>query len=1169
MAKLEQLIPGNKVNGLTPDGSSAIVEKIDFYGTDAAQVIYRDGAGIVREKLLYRADEANLNIVEAAMPWSFDADGDLLRLASEAYRIRLAHIFDPFVAIETSLIRPLPHQITAVYGEMLNRHPLRFLLADDPGAGKTIMAGLLFKELMLRGDLERCLIIPPGSLVEQWQDELDQKFGLHFDILTRDSFEAARTGNPFEEKNFCIARLDQLSRNEEYQEKLLKAPEWDLIVVDEAHKMSASWFGNELKRTARYRLGMKIGSHTRHLLLMTATPHNGHEADFQAFLALIDTDRFEGKFNEGVHTSDPSDMMRRLVKEELLTFEGKPLFPERRAYTVAYDLSDEEAALYNAVTEYVRDEMNRAERFADEDNQRRVNVGFALTILQRRLASSPRAIHRSLERRLQKLQERLAEEKLLAHGEKLAKKPAIPKITPDWLDDLEDAPEEEVTETEDVILDQATAAATIQELEIEIETLVHLEQQARWVMQSETDTKWTELRTILDHELMVDQEGNRRKLLIFTEARDTLEYLQERIASYLGQSEAVAVIHGGVKREWRRNIIKAFNQDKNLKVLVANDAAGEGVNLQRSHLMVNYDLPWNPNRLEQRFGRIHRIGQTEVCHCWNLIAHETREGAVYTRLLEKLETERKALGGKVYDVLGKLFEKDPLRDLLVSAIRYGDDPEVKAKLDQVIDGAVDRQHVLKLLEDRALVQNSLTPEQVNAVREEMERARTRRLHPHFVQSFFLEAFKRLGGQIAARESDRFEILRVPPAVRDRDRLIGTGAAVRKTYERITFHKDRVDQTPAAEFVYPGHPLMDSVTDLILEQYKPLLRRGAILVDDNDDGDQPRLLFFLEQSIQDGRVDRHGNSRVISRAMHFVEANHEGELSVAGAAPYLDYRAIHDDELELVSDVFESDWLKREWEKRILAYAIAESVPAHLENVKAQKLPLLQKTEEEITARLRKEINLWDARAEDLRLKEQAGKKTKLSARNAEQRAEDLLERLERRRKELDVQRMIAGQPPQVKGGILIIPRGMIAKASGDETDQQQSLDAAARKAVELAAMNAVFAAERKLGRKPRDVSAQRGIGYDIESRNPDTGDLFFIEVKGKGAGKNEVTLTRTELFASRNHPERWRLALVVVDGENVTEPRYLIGHTFAEPDFAESQRTYKFDRLLADASKPE
>jgi superfamily II DNA or RNA helicase len=246
-------------------------------------------------------------------PWSFDGDGDLLRLVSEAYRINLAWLFDPYVAITTSIIEPLPHQISAVYEEMLPRQPMRFLLADDPGAGKTIMAGLLIKELKVRGDLERCLIISPGSLTDQWQDELAEKFGLNFEILTGDMIHAARTANPFDQKDFLIARMDQLSRNEDLQEKLKAAPEWDLVVVDEAHRMSGHVFGTEIKLTKRYHLGRLVGGHCRNFLLMTATPHNGKEEDFQIFMALLDGDRFEGRYRDGVHTADPSDLMRRMV----------------------------------------------------------------------------------------------------------------------------------------------------------------------------------------------------------------------------------------------------------------------------------------------------------------------------------------------------------------------------------------------------------------------------------------------------------------------------------------------------------------------------------------------------------------------------------------------------------------------------------------------------------------------------------------------------------------------------------------------------------------------------------------------------------------------------------------------------------------------------------------
>ncbi len=402
MSKLEDLKVNASVRGVLPDSLVTIVS-VQWYGSEALELTYKTPVGRVANELLYRHDEARLEIVEVGRPWSFDGDGALFRLVSEAQRIRLAHLFDPVLAVHTSIVDPLPHQITAVYEQMLPRQPLRFLLADDPGAGKTIMAGLLIKELIARGDLQRCLIVCPGSLAEQWQDELYRRFHLPFEILTNDKLEAARTGNWFLETNLVIARLDKLSRNEDVQLKL-QTPDcrWDLVVCDEAHKMSATVFGGETKYTKRYRLGQLLSTLTRHFLLMSATPHNGKEADFQLFMALLDGDRFEGRFRDGVHVADVSDLMRRMVKESLLKFDGTPLFPERIAYTVPYKLSNEEANLYKSVTDYVRDEFDRAE--ALENDKRAGTVGFALTILQRRLASSPEAIYQSLRRRRERLE---------------------------------------------------------------------------------------------------------------------------------------------------------------------------------------------------------------------------------------------------------------------------------------------------------------------------------------------------------------------------------------------------------------------------------------------------------------------------------------------------------------------------------------------------------------------------------------------------------------------------------------------------------------------------------------------------------------------------------------------------------------------------------------------
>ncbi len=648
---LEQLQPNAAIRGILPDALVTVVS-VQWYGSEALELTYKTANGRVANELLYRHDEPRLELVEQGRPWSFDGDGALFRLVSEAQRIRLAHLFDPVLAVHTSVVEPLPHQITAVYEFMLPRQPLRFLLADDPGAGKTIMAGLLMKELIARGDLHRCLVVCPGSLAEQWQDELYRRFHLPFEILTNDKLEAARTGNWFMETNLVIARLDKLSRTEDVQQKL-QAPDcrWDLVVCDEAHKMSATTFGGEIKYTKRYRLGQLLSTLTRHFLLMTATPHNGKEEDFQLFMALLDGDRFEGRFRDGVHVADVSDLMRRMVKENLLKFDGTPLFPERIAYTVPYKLSDAEAHLYKAVTDYVREEFNRADSL--ENDKRAGTVGFALTILQRRLASSPEAIYQSLRRRRERLESRLREMEVLQRGGQVAPVVAatVPTLDAEDVEDLEDAPDNEVEAAEEEILDQATAARTIVELKAEIETLKGLESLALAVRRSGTDTKWRELANVLDEIFTSAAIANRvseptapygagkippptpsphQKLIVFTEHRDTLNYLESRITTLLGRKEAVVIIHGGIGREDRMKVQESFKHDPEVQVLLATDAAGEGINLQRAHLMVNYDLRWNPNRIEQRFGRIHRIGQTEVCHLWNLVAEETREGTQRT-----------------------------------------------------------------------------------------------------------------------------------------------------------------------------------------------------------------------------------------------------------------------------------------------------------------------------------------------------------------------------------------------------------------------------------------------------------------------------------------------------------------------------------------------------------
>ena len=1198
--RLEELQPNAALRGIVPDALVTVVN-VQWFGSEALELTYKTADGKVANELLYRHDEPRLEIVEKGRPWSFDGDGALFRLVSEAQRIRLAHLFDPVLAVHTSVVEPLPHQVTAVYEHMLPRQPLRFLLADDPGAGKTIMAGLLIKELIARGDLQRCLIVCPGSLAEQWQDELYRRFHLPFEILTNDKLEAARTGNWFLETNLVIARLDKLKRNEDVQQKL-QAPDcrWDLVVCDEAHKMSASAFGGEIKYTKRYRLGQLLSTLTRHFLLMTATPHNGKEEDFQLFMALLDGDRFEGKFRDGVHSADVSDLMRRMIKEGLRKFDGTPLFPERIAYTLPYRLSAQEEALYSAVTEYVRNEFNRAE--ALENDKRAGTVGFALTILQRRLASSPEAIYQSLRRRRERLESRLRELELLQRAGQAA--PIVPITAPSLdaedVDDLDEAPENEVEAAEEEILDQATAARSIAELRIEIETLRTLEAQALVVRRSGTDTKWTELSGLLGEIFTPEGIGNHvaeadapygsgqipppkpspyQKLVIFTEHRDTLNYLEERITRYLGRKEAVVIIHGGTGREDRLKVQEAFKYDPTVQVLLATDAAGEGINLQRAHLMVNYDLPWNPNRLEQRFGRIHRIGQTEVCYLWNMVADDTREGDVYRKLLEKLEQARQALGGQVFDVLGKLaFETDgrvkTLRDLLIEAIRYGELPETRAYLTTVLDIALDKNHLQSLLDERQLAHDSMDATKVQRIREEMERADARRLQPHYIESFFLEAFKRLGGTAKQMEPRRFEVTHVPAIVRNRDRLIGIGEPVLPRYERIAFEKDLVapQGLPLAAFVCPGHALLDAVIDITLERNRDLLKRGTVLADDRDLSTTPRVMLYLEHAIQDASLTREGNRRIVSKRMLYVELDAGGSIRHVHYAPYLDFRPLTAGEpgIDRLLARPECQWITDDLEKTVQGYAIEHVVPEHLAEVKGRKLELVAKTEAAVKDRLTKEITYWDHRAEELKLQELAGKpNAKLNSGEARKRADLLQGRLEKRLEDLRLEAQLSPLPPVVLGGLLVVPIGLIRAMTGQAVPKPTA--PADTQASAARARAIVMDVERRLGFEPTDCELEK-LGYDIESRSvghpAGTGKLRFIEVKGRVSGAPTITVTRNEILYSLNKPDDFVLAIVEFLDENNHKVHYLRTPFQREPDFGVTSVNYDFAELIARAREP-
>ncbi|WP_048104781.1 helicase-related protein [Methanoculleus bourgensis] len=1163
MLRLEDIKKDAAINGIEP-GQIVHIVTTEPVGENALTVYYKTANGQLKEQMLFRSSEACLSLAKAGRPWAFDAPGEGFKLAAEAYRIDLAYLFDPMMAVHTSNVEPLPHQITAVYESMLPRQPLRFVLADDPGAGKTIMAGLLIRELLMRADAERILIVAPGSLVEQWQDEMYEKFGLEFTIFSRDLTEQSLGGNPFDDHSLLIARLDQLARNEDLQEKLDRT-QWDLVVVDEAHKMSATYYGSKVNKTQRFRLGELLGAHTRHFLLMTATPHNGKEEDFQLFLSLLDADRFYGKFRDEAHKVDVSDLMRRMVKEDLLKFDGTPLFPERIAETVNYTLSDAEAALYQQVTRYVQEEMNKADLIVNK--QRRGAVGFALTGLQRRLASSPEAIFQSLARRRERLARRVEEVKIDMRGREAAETLFDVRTNGDAWDADEEMAADEYEEYEEEVVDQATASQTIHELEAEIRILEGLEEQARQVVRSGHDRKWEELSRLLQDTPQMHEEGGRqRKLIIFTEYKDTLRYLATRIRGLLGSEEAVVTIDGSDLREKRREKQEMFRSDPTVRILVATDAAGEGVNLQNAHLMVNYDLPWNPNRLEQRFGRIHRIGQTEVCRLWNLVAAETREGDVYQRLLQKLETERKALGGRVFDILGEVFDERSLRDLLIEAIRYGDDPEVRARLMQRVEGALDTERLRNLMRQNALCEAVIDEGRLFAIKADMEKAEARKLQPYFIRAFFTRAFGEFGGDLRPREPGRWEITHVPAAIRERDRRYRQ--PVLNRYERVCFEKeyvrllDRVG-APMAALIHPGHPLMQAVTDLVLEAHRPKLRQGAVLVDPNDPGTTPRVLFIIDHSVRDGNDE----NRTVSRRMQFVAIDADGRAENAGWAPHLDLAPIGEEERGLVADLLASPWVNNDLERLALAHATERIVPEHFADVKERRERMADRTMAAVQARLVKEINYWQDRYLKLQDDQRAGKEVRMNLENVRRTVDDLTVRLQRRRRELAAMRHVISATPVIAGGALVIPAGLLAARQGEET----GVDAAARKHVEAVAMRAVMEAERALGHEVIDVSAEK-CGWDVTALMPgkdgEAPTTRHIEVKGRAKGQTTVTVSRNEILYGLNQAEKFVLAIVLVDGEEYEGPFYIREPFDNEPGWAVTSVNLDLAALLERAERP-
>ncbi|MDD6486198.1 MAG: helicase-related protein [Spirochaetales bacterium] len=1120
-------------------------------------VFYTGADGNVKSRLITKTDAENLSIAQKQLPYSFDGNAEEFKLVLEAKRIEYAYLFDPMMAVHSAKIEPLPHQISAVYEAMLPKRPLRFVLADDPGAGKTIMAGLLIRELIIRSDSHRILVVAPGSLVEQWREELWEKFNLDFTVYTNALSGTTQTGNPYTDFDRLIVRLDQFSRNEEEQAKIAQA-EWDLVIFDEAHKLAAQAYGEKINKTQRFRFAERMRDSTKHLLLMTATPHNGKEEDFQLFMSLLDAERFAGKFRNGVKKVETSDLMRRMIKEDLRRFDGTPLFPERKAYTVEYSLSEKEMELYEQVTDYVKDQMGKAQQILE--GKKKASVGFALTSLQRRLASSPEAIYMSLERRLTRMNKLLDE---LINGKKedevrtlqgtLDTKYNFSDDNDDDCYDDEDLTGEEQEEIEDQVADEATVARSKEELQAEIETLESLLELAKDVVAIGQDSKWTKLREVIlgTHEkseknLLLAPNGKMRKLIIFTEYKDTLLYLQKRIEALLGTTDStsqVVTICGSTGRDERKDIQARFRTDENVRILIATDAAGEGVNLQNAHLMINYDLPWNPNRLEQRFGRIHRIGQTEVCHLWSLVAAETREGAVYKRLLEKIEVENEALEGKVFKILGDVFQERSLKDMLIEAIQYGDDPKVKARLENDIDLSFDPQHLKELIEQNALASQALTNTDIYKIKEEMDKAEARKLQPYYIRDFFVNAFDHLNGTYRQVHSEpgRYEIKHVPAVVIETFRTLKEknkghvdSNPVQPKYERVCFEKYgiRIKNNPdaaVAELLHPGHPLMYSLTQTISQKFENLLKQGTVFLTKNEYTERPYILYMFIHEIKDG------TETVISKRFQFVRMNPDGTTTDAGYAPHLDLLPFPEDKKYLLKNILAEEWLTNNFADKAIKTAVEKSVPEHYEEVAKQKKEYIKKVKALVHERLTTEINY-----QNKMYQEQYKKGDKGNAAQTERRIEELNARLDSRKKLLDKQGDIVNQQPVLIGAALVVTQQQIdileyGMNGADDVPSQYSVDAQTRRQIELIGMKAVCDIETKTGNTVHDVSKDN-CGWDITSTPKATGkqvpDNMLIEVKARVSTNDVITVTHNEYLAGLNKGKQYTLALVLVNGND-------------------------------------
>jgi len=830
--------------------------------------------GLTHDPVLTPAQLSRLNVSADREP--FDGDARMFRLGIEAKRLGLAYEYDPFFSLSIARVDPLPHQLEAVYSYFLRLPRIRFLLADDPGAGKTIMAGLLLKELKARGLVRRVLIVTPANLTFQWQREMSDKFREKFDIIRGDVLRANYGQNPWQEKDQVVTSVSWVSLVEDARESLLRS-RWDLVIVDEAHKMSAR---SEDHSTYAYRLGAALSKMTDHYLLMTATPHKGDPEHFRRFLALLDADVYGSiqSLQQAMREHQAPFYLRR-TKEALVTFpdpntgEVHKLFTKRDVRSAAFDLDGEELDFYDDLTRYVEDQSIAA---AADDSARGRAVGFTMAMLQRRMASSVYAVRRSLERM------RTRREKILTDPQSYRRE-QIQKRVPDDFDDLDEEEQQEIiAQLEDEVL-----SVDPSQLREEIAQLTRLIDHACQLETRNISTKLAKLRSVLTEEGIFADPS--MKLLIFTEHKDTLDYLagDGRDGRPLGKlvewGLTVTQIHGGMKigdRDMPGSRINAEREFKeSCQILVATEAAGEGINLQFCWLMINFDIPWNPVRLEQRVGRIHRYGQEKDCLVFNFVAQNTREGRVLRKLLDRLAEIRKDLGSdQVFDVVGEVFPANQLERLLREM--YARQTDVRRIEERIVrDVSPERFRAITQSALEGLAKKELN---LSAMIGKSAEAKERRLVPEVIEQFFVDAAPEcaLQPRPVAKGSHTYRVGKVPrnllpigDAQEDRFGRLG------RDYKQIAFDKALLKSDPLLEWVTPGHPLFEAVRTDIDSRTDGHLRRGAVFFDLHRT--EPALLDMFGASIKDGR------GRTLHRRLFAVESALTGEMKLHEPTVLLD------------------------------------------------------------------------------------------------------------------------------------------------------------------------------------------------------------------------------------------------------------------------------------------